>query len=212
MKQLLALLMLTSIVFTGCKRGEEDPAISFKSRDSRIEGEWDLTSYTKETSTTTENVAATGGENSSIQTSNISYTGTTLTKSGTQNLNGDITVYEPESFNYTLAVTFDKDGTYTFEETLTSKETIGTKNSESGTGAWMWSNTAKNKTGIQVSVFGASSELDVDYGIFTLKKLSKDEMIWTYSEVSYNKEEENSNDAENKSETVTTVEYIFTKK
>lgn len=46
MKKTIVILfsvLLTGIGFYGCKKGENDPFISFKSRDKRIMGEWDLT-------------------------------------------------------------------------------------------------------------------------------------------------------------------------
>lgn len=48
MKKLLAiaaLLMTSVILFDGCKKGPEDPFISFKSREKRMIGKWKVTEF-----------------------------------------------------------------------------------------------------------------------------------------------------------------------
>ncbi len=47
----IMLITLSLLVFMGCKKGEEDPLISFKSRESRLKGEWYLESGSSTTST-----------------------------------------------------------------------------------------------------------------------------------------------------------------
>ncbi len=38
----LVLLRATTLFFTTCKKGEDDPAFTFQSRKSRLEGDWNL--------------------------------------------------------------------------------------------------------------------------------------------------------------------------
>lgn len=45
------ILTLTVSVLPSCKKGSDDPAISFKSRNSRITNTWNLTKYEKNSTT-----------------------------------------------------------------------------------------------------------------------------------------------------------------
>jgi len=48
MKNVLSAVLIAALIMPiiqGCKKGEEDPFISFKSRDSRVTGTWELKSY-----------------------------------------------------------------------------------------------------------------------------------------------------------------------
>lgn len=42
MKKSLWLLLFAGLVFSACKKGEDDPFFSFRTRDARIRGEWKL--------------------------------------------------------------------------------------------------------------------------------------------------------------------------
>lgn len=75
---------------TGCKKGENDPFLSLKSRKARISGEWNLTSGT---------VTETSSDGVTTDTYVRTYSGTTVTDN-----NG--------SLSYTESMTIDKDGTY----------------------------------------------------------------------------------------------------
>lgn len=75
---------------TSCKKGENDPFISLKSRKARISGEWKL-----EKGTLTSTTVAGGIPSSSTTT----YTGSTRTSNG-------------NSDPYSETLTIDKDGTY----------------------------------------------------------------------------------------------------
>ena len=41
MKKILTIMLIVT-AFVGCKKGEEDPIISLRSRDARITGTWEL--------------------------------------------------------------------------------------------------------------------------------------------------------------------------
>ncbi|MEY2828948.1 MAG: hypothetical protein RIQ33_806 [Bacteroidota bacterium] len=43
----LVLFFATILLFSACKKGKDDPRISFRSRNARFEGEWQLSSFTK---------------------------------------------------------------------------------------------------------------------------------------------------------------------
>ena len=80
-----------STMTTSCKKGENDPGLSLKSRMARITGEWELTEGTNT------NTNASGGVSF---TSTTTYNGSTATTS------------TGGSFQYTETLTMEKDGTY----------------------------------------------------------------------------------------------------
>src|SRR6478609_2381439 len=47
MKHIYAILIFTVVIFSfsSCRKGEDDPLISFRSRTNRLEGEWKLKSW-----------------------------------------------------------------------------------------------------------------------------------------------------------------------
>jgi len=87
---LMALPMLNS-----CKKGEEDPALSLKSRKSRLSGEWKLTEGSQFVSSASGSVTYT-------------YTATTVTYS----MGG-----QPQSSPYAEILVFEKDNTFKFTVT-----------------------------------------------------------------------------------------------
>ncbi|MEI6852271.1 MAG: hypothetical protein WCL06_05485 [Bacteroidota bacterium] len=92
MKRLLLVLLVAFIAiptFQACKKGANDPAISFKSRKARLCGDWTL----KSGSTT-----VVSGGSSTVYT----YTGSTVSSSG------------GGSANYTEAMSIVKDGTFKY--------------------------------------------------------------------------------------------------
>lgn len=93
MKKLLVILLLGIFViptFNSCKKGENDPSISFKSRKARLVGEWSL----KEGALT---------QVSSGATANIIFNGSSATITSTS-IN--------TSFPYTYDISIKKDGTF----------------------------------------------------------------------------------------------------
>lgn len=85
---LIAIIGLTTI--TGCKKGENDPFLSLKSRKARISGEWKLSA-----GTLTDTYTSGGTTNTDITT----YTGTTCS-------------YNGSTSTYSESLTIEKDGTY----------------------------------------------------------------------------------------------------
>lgn len=105
---LVAIVGLTAI--TGCKKGENDPLISLKTRKGRITGEWKLV---EGTIVDTETIGGTTGS------SEIIYTSSTLSEGGS-------------SIPYTETITIERDGTYS--QTITQNGTPLTIN-----GNWYFS-------------------------------------------------------------------------
>jgi hypothetical protein len=118
-------LLVGSTVLTGCKKGENDPFLSFKSRDARITELWKL-------------VKVEGTENNSGTISTTSYDGNIMT-----NTFGSFT----DSYSYSLTIEIKKDGTYQSVE-------INDGDTETVDGRWYWNNSAKNKTSIRLDNLG----------------------------------------------------------
>jgi len=138
-------LMVGSTVLTGCKKGENDPFLSFKSRDARITELWKLTK-----------VEGTENNNGSITTTN--YDGSILTTTyGSFN----------NSVSYSLTIEIKKDGTYQSIE-------INDGDTETIDGRWYWSNSAKNKTAITLDNLGTFDVNGLKSKELILKNYSKD--------------------------------------
>lgn len=117
--------MLAAATFQSCKKGENDPAISFRSRDARLIGTWNLVSVLG----TWDRV-----EGGTHTYSTFTYDGITfLDDINTGNVGGTGT-YE---------MTIEKSGDMSYVETLkVGNQTL----IYNGAGYWEWLNTDKNKT------------------------------------------------------------------
>ena len=100
----ITLLLLIGTFFYSCKKGSEDPALSFRSRKARLTGKWVGTNYGSEINSTTAN---TNGQTSSTkETISSGETDISIkTESGTKTITASGTI----SF-HTLEIT--KDGDY----------------------------------------------------------------------------------------------------
>ncbi|MFH1320348.1 MAG: hypothetical protein ABII90_06830 [Bacteroidota bacterium] len=153
----LVTLFLSSVaLFEGCKKGEEDPGISFRGRDSRVTGTWTLKSY-EINGTTSEIVNVSNDVNDDTfysketSTSSMKYNGTSMVTSDIYNYeDSDVHLaydygdtkwkdYEAVSDNastsnsttaYSLTLTLYKDNTY---------EITVTTGNASGSSTWEWS-------------------------------------------------------------------------
>lgn len=163
-KAIIFLLLFISIgiLFDSCKKGENDPFFSFKTRSSRLKGEWMLMSG--EITTTT-------GSNTSVET----YNGATMITT----VNG----LEIDNKTYTDNITFDKEGTYT-----RSGLTDTLSYTEEGYWAWIHKNKKaelKNKEAIGMSstkYTDSSGSVSSDAGFFVagiwmLDELSSKQMV-----------------------------------
>lgn len=112
---IFAALLLMLPIITNCKKGENDPFLSLKSRKSRLTGEWEL----KEGKIT---------ETSGGSTTTYTYNGTQQTVSSSL---GSFT------FDYTEKITFEKDRSY-------EKVTVDDGDTETIKGEWYWIGKNKN--------------------------------------------------------------------
>lgn len=130
-----------------CKKGENDPFLSLKTRDARITGVWELSSM----SSTSTNTNISSGT-TTISTSTTNYDGTLLTTTSGGNT---------WSVSYSQEMTINKDGTYSMKE-------VDDGDTQESTGYWWWLTDKKKKTRIA---------LDDDWNSFAIDQLKNKEMI-----------------------------------
>lgn len=135
MKRTLKLLALGIIISIGsCKKGENDPFLSLKSRDARICGTWVLKSSE---ATTTYSYKI--GTNTVSGSNSSKFDGSLLTKVWS----GGST-----SISYSEEISINKDGTY-------QHIIISDGNKQEYKGYWNWMNDKKNKTSIFFDYLGS---------------------------------------------------------
>lgn len=119
------MLLLAVFVLPACKKGENDPFITLKSRDARITAIWKLTGI---------NYTETQVSGSTI-TQTATYDGTTFISTHS--------VYGSSTATGTYETEILKDGTLTWDETYTFG---GSTDVQSSTGTWQWLDSDKNKS------------------------------------------------------------------
>jgi hypothetical protein len=162
-KIVIACLVLLSIV--GCKKGEDDPFLSLRSRDKRIVHDWKLVEEEyKEVDT------------NPIFNSYLHY----------KVSDGKYTRYQEDGdVDYTYAYSFTlkikKDGNYELLRIISDGED---EDRIAMNSRWYWSNSSKKKTGI--SLFGFSY---INYETpFVIKRLTNKELVLTLHEDRSNSE------------------------
>ena len=173
MKTFAKITMLAAacmIIFTGCKKGENDPFLSLSSRTKRLCKEWKLVA----SSVTTTSV------DNSITTTNVdNFNGSLLTNTVTTTMGGT-SVTNTDSYPYSHEIEFVKDGT--FDEVINADGNI-----ESKKGIWSWvygnesQDLSKKEAVVLTYTFDGTSTItgssvSPDF-IFILDKLSKDEIV-----------------------------------
>lgn len=183
MKKLL-IIALSISMFVSCKKGENDPGISLRSRDARIVGEWTIESF----------------ENTNIET--IGSTKTTIVQKyngSTITLTNNGGTPAPSTSTYKGKLDIKKDGTYTYTETRTTGSNSTT---ETQTGNWSWLNSKKNKTQILIS---ANGNLLQGNGIYIVDELRNKKLV--LKESSYEKTQTSTSTSEDSNNyTVTLVQ------
>ncbi len=148
-KNLFAAIVASAVIipfFNGCKKGTEDPFLSFRSRDKRVEGTWTLKSVdysysSTSTSSTTNTVNSDNSTSNGSTTYKVTYDGTNMTvnKVSTPSSNNYTDNYKQYDFptsayvaktststetkteawttSYTITVSIYKDNTYSYTTT-----------------------------------------------------------------------------------------------
>lgn len=131
-----------TLIFQSCRRGPDDPFLSFRGRDARLAGSYKMT----------------GLDGSSVSTT-VSGTSTTINTTKTTYSNGvESQVYNGGSSTisgrYTATIEFKKDGTFSY--TYETFDNTGKSNGkDEGNGNWVWANTGKKKTFILIDMYDA---------------------------------------------------------
>jgi hypothetical protein len=193
----LAIVAATT-TFTGCKKGENDPFLSLKSRRARLAGEWKFTSA----DITSKTVNSFGGTTTTT-TEVTKYDGTTETTTTTTVVSGGGTNSSSSTYRYTQELTFNKDGSYKWVSVDTDNN--GTYTQE---GSWAFvgkskNGELKNKEAIVLSETSSSSSqggntssssrTGFDAGMtLILDQLKNKEVVikvnYTYSQTGYSDE------------------------
>lgn len=151
----IGILMLLAVILAlpACKKGENDPFLSLKSRDGRITAKWKLTKieYT-ETWVSGTTIIQTVAYDGSIAT--MTYTG-----------------WPSQSATGTYEMDIIKDGTMTWNETYTPSG--GSADVQNSTGTWEWLDSYKNKT---VILLAGGNNLFTG-GEWVIDKLSSKELV-----------------------------------
>jgi hypothetical protein len=132
MKKLTNVLAVLSIgvllapALESCKKGDEDPGLSLRSRKGRVAGEWNVSSY-EETTSYTQNSSTFIGPSTNSSSSNgtvkVTYDGENFTSENITNSSSggstSVKIVAPGEFKYS----FKKDGTFTVTQTKVYEET-----------------------------------------------------------------------------------------
>lgn len=149
----LLMLMAAILILPACKKGENDPFISLKSRDAKVTAIWKLTK-----------IANTRTQVQSGNTSTTTYTfdGSSLIVTSSP---GGSTTY---TGSYEMEII--KDGTMTWNETYSFG---GSTDVQSSTGTWQWMNSDKNKSVIIL----AGGNYFFTGGLWQIDRLASKELV-----------------------------------
>ena len=154
----IALLALAAIVLVlpACKKGPDDPFISFKSRDGRLMRGWNLTAIAE---------TVVDGSSTPALTTTTTYNGSSLVTSYSD---GSPTTTATGTYTMTIG----KNGVVTYTETYTAPGATSATVA-SGTGTWMWWSSSKSKEFLLID--GASNLFSG--GMYFVDELKSKELI-----------------------------------
>lgn len=161
-KILIAVIAIATLV--GCKKGENDPALSFRSRDARIVGEWKVSNMNEESSTQD------GTPVTTSRSTTDKFDGSK--KSRTVVINGVTQPPNPDNNTYDVQLNILKDGTLEYTEKVTAPNGIVSTYITQGT--WNWLDSKKNKSTVLLSFSGGTLNGD----IYDIDQLKNKEMIF----------------------------------
>lgn len=161
----LSILMLLAVVLIlpACKKGENDPFISLKSRDGRITAKWKLTTIAG----TESDITTQSGATSTVSKS-ITYNGSTEVTTTTTSMTGLPAQTSTTTSIYTFDMTIDKLGVVTYN--LTEPP-----DSYTGNGTWVWASNSKDKDVITISLNGNAGFLFS--GTYDISQLKSKELV-----------------------------------
>jgi hypothetical protein len=215
MKKTLILSLSIALLaggFNSCKKGDNDPFMSLKSRKARVSGEWKV-SNSEDITIQTE----TNPDYTSVKTTTEVYDGTTLTTTSKLKFttsDGTFEDSDTKSEKQTRTLTFEKDGTYIVKEFYAESGTTYTT-----AGHWTFMGKSKeaglkNKEAIiltlnsETSADSTGTESYTETGLYVggvvyIDQLKNKEMIWKI---------DNSTTTSNNTVTKRTSTIVFTAK
>ena len=157
MKKVLSIFTVLAIVsiFYSCKKSDNDPLISFGTRDALITNKWELAKLSK-TVTIVNNLGST-------DVKNYNFEGTTMV----ENHKDFYGVETEKSYEYSDVLEIAKDNTYI---RLVNEDGVTTETKA----FWYWHNSKKNKIGISFN----------NGTIYFINRLARKELVLEYSEYS----------------------------
>ena len=135
----IAVFAVSTFSFSGCARGEDDPFLTFHSRDARLTQEWKLVSFT---GTSVETI---DGAETNIE---YTYDGTNLYTT----INGITT-----SATYEFTMEVKANGEVFSVESMNDIDTGDPLSQSSKTSFWYWGDDDKNKTAVYLDLTGVFS-------------------------------------------------------
>jgi hypothetical protein len=199
MMQALMLLLLTAGVLVGCRKGEDDPWLTFRGRKARLVGKWSVTSGMVQRGA--EFTTPEGNQVVGTSTSRYSETAVEQTNFYSR-VQGDVTWSQTGDFSGKVEIF--RDGTYSMS--VSEKFKVGDANevNNGGTYTGLWTLTGGNKGNnvrkreqlmlqqVSYTPVTGTGELNtnpVPSALYHLKQLKHKEIVLTY--------ENNSSDALN---------------
>lgn len=150
----IVMISATAFIFSGCKKGEEDPFFTIHSRDARMSQPWVLKGING-------SIVVTTGD-STVNTE-YTYDGTNLYVT---------TGAHTDSYAYTYKMNIMDDGQVFSQETSTELIEGANEASSSNTGYWYWGNDVKNKTSVNLDLTG----IFADYLNYDIPRLAWNDM------------------------------------
>ena len=135
--KLTGVLLLGTLALGGCKKGENDPFLSLRSRDARVTGEWKLTDYNSESTTVS---SSNGTVVTSTSTAVLSSSLLTTTSGGSS-----------FAYSFTEDLTINDDGTFTQTDVVDAQTSTTTAD-------WTWMDDTKDK--VKISLDGSVYYID----------------------------------------------------
>ena len=152
MKNLFLFLLIAACCLPACKKGENDPFLSLRSRDARLTGKWILTDLTSESQFYGDSASFYPkfygmSFNGSVMTRTYSDTDTSYTRSYVYSQ--EMTIYKDDTLTW---IQVDENGSY--EDSLT----------------WTWQDENKKKV------------LILNYDLYVVDRLTNKELVLKYDD------------------------------
>ena len=160
-------LVFLTLSFNSCKKGENDPFLSLKSRDSRITGTWELTNLTAS------QVDFSNAFGNYTNTTTNTFINDTLTRHILTTHESGVLLDSIDSFYYTLSIELDKSDNSIITENYLFSNLVN-----SYTGTWSWLNGTKNKSKLHLDNTNIQYFKNTN---FEIDRLTNKELILKFS-------------------------------